>query len=154
MLDIVLIATTPIRVSAKDTERVISTADTRLDAGDYTVSCKGEIHHSNEPWVHRIISRNVSSPSDAFRTGIRSRDGKCVISGIVNRNAPYRWTSWEAAHIFPPEKGRSPWVDSLENGVLLRSEIHQLFNQYLVSVNPDMGDFSILQIHTVYPISF
>ncbi|KAI5783169.1 hypothetical protein DFH27DRAFT_592696 [Peziza echinospora] len=39
---------------------------------------------------------------DAFRNGIRTRDGKCVISGTVNRGA-YRhaWFSFESAQIFP-----------------------------------------------------
>lgn len=41
MLDIVL--TAPIRVSAKDTGRVVSMVDTRLDAGDYLVSCEGKL---------------------------------------------------------------------------------------------------------------
>jgi hypothetical protein len=42
MLDNVLVATTaPIRVSAKDTGRVVSMVDTRLDAGDYMLSCEG-----------------------------------------------------------------------------------------------------------------
>ena len=40
MLDIVLV-TTPIRVSAKDTGRIVSMVDTCLDLGDYLVSCEG-----------------------------------------------------------------------------------------------------------------
>ena len=35
-LDIVLAATALIRVSAKDTGRVVSIVNTRLDAGDYS----------------------------------------------------------------------------------------------------------------------
>lgn len=27
---------------------------------------------------------------NAFRGGIRARDSRCVISGVVNRSAPYR----------------------------------------------------------------
>ena len=97
----------------------------------------------------------MSGREDAFRNGIRARDGKCVISGVVNRSAPYRWTSWEAAHIFPLDK-ESLWIqfnygrwiadvddtvevsriNSLQNGILLREHIHSQFNQYLISVNP------------------
>ena len=40
---IVLITTAPIRVSAKDTRRVVSMVDTRLDVGDYMVSCEGRL---------------------------------------------------------------------------------------------------------------
>lgn len=43
MLDIVLVTTTPIRISAKDTGRVVSMIDTRLNVGDYLVSCEGEL---------------------------------------------------------------------------------------------------------------
>ena len=42
----------------------------------------------DELWVHQIQSFNVSGREDAFKEGIRARDGKCVISGIVNRMAP------------------------------------------------------------------
>ena len=100
----------------------------------------------------------MSGRDDAFREGIRARDGKCVISGTINRAAPYRWARFEAAHIFPLEKeylwnqwnyGR--WVtdmddtvglskiNSCQNGFLLRADVHQAFDQYLVSVNPDVS---------------
>lgn len=117
---------------------------------------------SNEPWIHRIISHNVSGRDNAFRDGVRTRDERCVISGIVNRRAPHRWTLFEAAHIFPLEKedywihenyGR--WINdmdstngeskinSIQNGFLLQSNIHQLFDQYLVSVNPDVSYYFV-----------
>ena len=43
MLDIVLVTTAPIRVSAKDTGRVVSMVDTRLNVGDYLASCEGRL---------------------------------------------------------------------------------------------------------------
>ena len=118
----------------------------------------GAIQVSDEPWIHRIISHNVSGREDAFREGIRTRDCRCVISGVINRRAPYRWTMFEAAHIFPLEK-ESLWIDwgyhrwitdmdntvgntkinSVQNGFLLREDIHSLFDHYLISVNPDVS---------------
>ena len=108
--------------------------------------------------MRRIISFNVSGRGDGFRNGIRDRDGKCVISGVVNRRAPYGWTSFEATHIFPLEKenlwsewGFGRWImdmddttgvskiNSCQNWFLLREHIHSLFDQYLVSVNPDVS---------------
>ena len=103
----------------------------------------------------------MSGREDAFRNGIRDRDGRCVISGVVNLNAPYRWTGFEAAHIFPLEK-ESLWlqfnyghwitdmdgtvgvskINSFQNGFLLSGHIHSLFDQYLLSVNPDVCLFS------------
>ncbi|KAL2114691.1 hypothetical protein VUR80DRAFT_1 [Thermomyces stellatus] len=156
MLDIILVSTAPIRVISRSTERVVSAVDSTLEPGDYLVTCESEIHLSVEPWVHRIISHSVSGREDQFRDGIRARDSKCVISGILNLNAPYDWTSWEAAHIFPLEK-EDLWirydycrwitnmddsvdmskVNSVQNGFLLQSNIHKLFDQYLISVNPD-----------------
>jgi len=64
---------------------------------------------TNEPWVHRIISHNKSGRDGSFREGIRARDGKCVISGVVNRMAPYNWAMFKAAHIFPLEQ-EGLWV--------------------------------------------
>jgi len=105
----------------------------------------------NQPWVHRLIS---PGREDDFRNGIRARDGKCVISGTVNIAAPFDiWAGFEAAHIFPLEK-ESLWIqwnygrwitddttgvskiNSLQNGLLLDARVHQLFDQYLLSVNP------------------
>jgi hypothetical protein len=157
MLDIVLVITAPIRVSAKDTGRVVLMVGTRLDVGDYMVNCEDEIQVSDEQWVHCIISHSVSGREDAFRDGIRARDNKCVISGRVHRN-PHIWTSFEVVHVFPLEK-ESLWIqfnygrwttdmddtngvskiNSLQNGLLLQSNIHQLFDQYLISVNPDVS---------------
>jgi len=65
------------------------------------------------------------------------------------------WVGYEAAHIFPlayerhwidqnygrwillpPAKGGS--INSVQNGMLLRSDIHQLFDSYSFSINPDV----------------
>lgn len=112
--------------------------------------------------MRRIFSRSVSGREVGFKNGVRARDGKCVFTGIVNTRAHLnKWRSWEAAHIFPLEKESfwiannfSRWftntasgdhsapIHSIQNGFLLRSNIHQLFNDYSVSVNPDVNDFT------------
>ena len=102
----------------------------------------------------------MSGRNDVFRDAIRARDGKCVISGVVNTRV-YRdsWVGFEAAHIFPLVK-KSHWIrcgydrcitdmddtpggvskiNSLQNGLLLMADVHQLFVQYLLSVNPDVS---------------
>jgi len=107
----------------------------------------------------------MSGREDAFKEGIRARDGKCVMSGIVNRRAPYNWSLFEAAHIFPLEAenlwvewGYGRWVtnmndtnrisktNSCQNGFLLRRDVHGDFDQYLVSVNPDVSRFFVVII--------
>src|SRR2546423_13635425 len=66
-----------------------------------------------------------------------------------------RWVGFEAAHIFPlayqghwDQNHFSRWItlpsatggpiNSVQNGLLLRSDIHQQFDSYLVSINPDV----------------
>jgi hypothetical protein len=65
------------------------------------------------------------------------------------------WTGFEAAHIFPlayeghwTEHGYDRWItippkkggtiNSVQNGLLLESAIHQLFDSYSLSINPDV----------------
>ncbi|CUS08019.1 unnamed protein product [Tuber aestivum] len=116
----------------------------------------GSIRVNDEPWIHRITSHDVPSQEDAFRDGIRTRGGGCVITGTVNLSAPYDRTMFEAAHIFPPEKGDlwiewgyGQWISdmgdtagvskisSCQNGFPPRADTHRGFGQYLFSINPD-----------------
>lgn len=117
----------------------------------------GRIEVNNEPWVHRIITHSISGRDLAFRDGIRARDGRCVISGVVNARAPFDiWSGFEAAYIFPleseshwAERNYGRWIrdvtpgvakiNSPQNGFLLRRDIHTDFDNYLVSVNPDVS---------------
>ncbi|KAJ9486090.1 hypothetical protein VN97_g7259 [Penicillium thymicola] len=64
------------------------------------------------------------------------------------------WTEFEAAHIFPLERrelwrqcnfdrlitrpGQNP-INSVQNGMLVSSSVHRLFDSFLISVNPDDG---------------
>lgn len=43
MLNIFLVTTAPIHVSAKHTEKVVSMVDTRLNVGDYLVSYESKL---------------------------------------------------------------------------------------------------------------
>jgi hypothetical protein len=66
------------------------------------------------------------------------------------------WDGFQAAHIFPiayeghwkdhgydrwitiqPDKGGT--INSVQNGLLLESAVHQLFDSYSLSINPDVG---------------
>lgn len=64
------------------------------------------------------------------------------------------WTGLEATHIFPVafegdwvrlDYGRwislpftGSGINSVQNGMLLRADIHTLFDSYLISINPDV----------------
>ncbi|RPB13388.1 hypothetical protein P167DRAFT_544720 [Morchella conica CCBAS932] len=140
MLWVILVTEVPIRVRHRTSGNIISMTNSRLQIGTYDVYCDSAIQVSDELWVQRINSFNVSGREDAFREGIRARDGKCVIT----------------AHIFPLEKenlwiewGYGQWITDMEdtfgvskinscqNGFLLKADVHQAFDQYRVSVNPD-----------------
>jgi predicted restriction endonuclease len=105
--------------------------------------------------------RLLGIPSRAIRVtarnnAVRSRDRRCVVSGKEAKRAQFNtWSGFEAAHIFPlgykdhwdnhnyrrwislrPETGGT--INSVQNGLLLRSDIHQLFDCYAFSINPDV----------------
>lgn len=93
----------------------------------------------------------------AFKDAVRLRDNGCVISGrpVICVNNVFYYSGFQAAHIFPlayeqqwrdynlhrwitqqPEKGES--INSVQNGLLLDNGIHQLFDDYSLSINPDV----------------
>ena len=125
----------------------------------------GPIEVSDEPWIEHEYTENLTGRNDRFRHEVRNRDRKCVISGIVipqEHIQTNNWRDFEACHIFPLkhetlwkelEYGR--WItdiqdtpgrakiNSSQNGLFLQSTIHQKFDDYLISVNPD-DDYKIV----------
>jgi HNH endonuclease len=90
-----------------------------------------------------------------FRDAVRHRDRRCLITREEAEDEQGHWWGYEAAHIFPlahqgywqehnfdrwitipPETGGS--ISSIQNGLLLRSDLHQLFDVYNISINPDV----------------
>ncbi|KAF8423203.1 hypothetical protein BGX38DRAFT_1171298, partial [Terfezia claveryi] len=62
------------------------------------------------------MSIAIVSRDGAFMTGIRARDGRCVISGVMNprlRVARGEWAGFEAAHIFPLETKNPVWIQGI-----------------------------------------
>jgi hypothetical protein len=101
------------------------------------------------------MSLQTGSRVQSFCDAVRSRDRQCVISKKVVPSGAFQWFGFEAAHIFPlayeghwnqynfgrwislqPERGGL--INSVQNGLLLRSDIHQLFDAYAFSINPDV----------------
>jgi len=91
-----------------------------------------------------------------FRDAVRNRDRRCVITGAeVIAIAEDNWTGFQASHIFPlayegewTRGGFSRWItivtavggsiNSIQNGMLLRNDIHSQFDQYDFAINPDV----------------
>ena len=133
------------------------------------------IHISNETPLLRTISLQTGTRVQAFTDAVRSRDRRCVITGQVVIDAEYDdWWGFEAAHIFPLayeqhwcEHNYCGWIstplnreeinggtiNSVQNGLLLRKDIHQGFDMYKFSINPDVSMntlYSLLLIASNY----
>lgn len=125
---------------------------------DMLKTITGEFKLNNEQWFVRLDSFSMSGGEEAFKNGIRKRDGRCVVSGEVNEAADLDiWAGYEAAHVFPLEyeewwdeqgfgtcisdmdntAGASK-INSVQNGMLMTASLHTRFDQYLFTVNPDV----------------
>ncbi|KAL0634243.1 hypothetical protein Q9L58_006861 [Maublancomyces gigas] len=136
--------------------RTIQRDDHLLQPGKYFILTNGSITVNNELWLVRTISVTSGTRLAAFRDAVRDRDRRCVITGRRVVSARGAWTGFEAAHIFPlayerhwMEHNYGRWItippatesagsiNSVQNGMLLRADIHALFDSYTVSINPD-----------------
>jgi len=118
----------------------------------------GSIEVSNERWLVRTISLSSGTRVVSFRDAVRERDRRCVVTGRQAARAQYgSWTGLQAAHIFPlayeghwkannfgqwitipPATESAGSINSVQNGMLLRNDIHALFDSYEFSINPDV----------------
>lgn len=90
---------------------------------------EGYIHPEIQPENSKVqIVSNVTirTKQSEFRSIILEAYGACAITGSKLPQV------LEAAHIVP-FSGRN---DTLNNGILLRSDIHKLFDSFLLSINP------------------
>ncbi|KAF2177197.1 hypothetical protein K469DRAFT_733016 [Zopfia rhizophila CBS 207.26] len=138
--------------------------DHPLQPGKYFIVAADPFNVNNEPWLVRTISYASGTGTQTFSDAVRSRDRRCIISGREALDADDdNWRGFEAAHIFPlayegywsdynygrwitippanPTKGS---IILMQNGLLLDSAIHQEFDGYDLSVNPDHLDQRLL----------
>lgn len=120
------------------------------------------IHINNETPLLRTISLQSGTRVQAFTNAVRSRDQRCVITGREYLGDD-DWVGFEAAHIFPlayeqywtnynygrwisiiPDRGGT--INSVQNGLLLRSDIHQRFDLYMFSINPDVCIYTLYSL--------
>ncbi|OBT53081.1 hypothetical protein VE04_05710 [Pseudogymnoascus sp. 24MN13] len=137
-----------------------------LQAGSYVVlsaSIPIPIQITPDSAQRRITikgqSMKLSSRTKSFHVRVIARDDQCVISGTPHPKdeAP---TSFSTCHIFPFARERT-WVEkgmarfitdeehparendtkihSVQNGLLLRDDIHSSFDAYALTVNVDEG---------------
>ena len=120
-----------------------------------------------EPTNENPVSKNRhlstwygSKRQVAFRLAVRDRDKACVLTGKRPPRPNYpNWKIFEAAQIVPmaqemywidmgfddlieiPPAGDSEAdsaINSIQNGMLLSREVHVFFDDYDVSINPDV----------------
>lgn len=131
-----------------------------LESGLWTLlTLLGTIQLNQEPIIRRVYSRGGRSRrSVAFQISVRNRDRKCIFSGVANSNPRVESDSWrgfEAAHVFPMER-QTLWdrcgfsryittstaqhpINSVQNGLFISANLHQCFDSYEISVNPDVS---------------
>ncbi|KAF1810201.1 hypothetical protein P152DRAFT_401644 [Eremomyces bilateralis CBS 781.70] len=160
MVEILVLFTTAFELQNEEGTKIQRTDDP-LWPGNYYIHAAGSFAVNNESWLVRTISVSTGTRTHCFRDAVRSRDRRCVISGEVAVAAQFdRWDSFEAAHIFPiayeghwKDHGYDRWItiqpddggaiNSVQNGLLLNSGVHQLFDNYILSINPD-DDYKIM----------
>jgi len=118
-----------------------------------------DISLTSERHQPRTLSLDISgTPHDVFRNRVRERDGRCCVTGELVEDERYH--PFRASHIFTvahrdvwnllqlsqhirdnaPELDQGPAsINSVQNGLLLRSDIHSRFDHYDFAINPDNG---------------
>ncbi|EXJ66399.1 uncharacterized protein A1O5_10551 [Cladophialophora psammophila CBS 110553] len=155
MIEIIVIFESPFFLQ-DEIEAKIEKDDHPLRPGNYYIVTTKPFQLNNEPAITRTISQATGDRVEAFREAIRSRDRQCIISGepVPSIGGVDFWGRFEAAHIFPlakedywrahnygrwitiePAQGGS--INSVQNGILLRSDMHHEFDAFNISINPD-----------------
>ncbi len=84
----------------------------------------------NLTWVREVNDRGPEQ--NTFRDNLIKRDGKCVVTQKnISREC-------EACHIIPYAEGGD---FSIDNGLLISSTLHKLFDHFIWSINP--SDYTI-----------
>jgi len=135
-----------------------------LPPGDYAVLSDDAqpiaVELTHERHRPRTLSLDISKTgrTDAFRERIRERDMRCCVTQQLVPGLNPQFSRFRASHIFPvahkdvwdllglaqfieddaPNKDIGPAsINSIQNGFLLRSDIHDGFDNYEFGINPD-----------------
>jgi len=125
--------------------------DQCLEPGNYAISINGSLGYNKE----RCYDITTKTQHVLFRTAVRERDGGCVITGQPAENGQFGlWHGFDAVHIFPPSfpqqwidnnfatsltpSGSDDSINSVQNGILLTSQMRALFESHIISINPDV----------------
>ncbi|KAK9329891.1 hypothetical protein V1520DRAFT_342169 [Lipomyces starkeyi] len=90
MLEILIIADCPYTVILHGTNEIIEATDERLQPGRYYIKPStphGRIFMTDEPCALHTLSHKRAGRDEEFRQAVRERDGRCVITGVINSDA-------------------------------------------------------------------
>jgi len=141
-----------------ENEVAVPRDDAPLQAGKYFIITSGSLTVNPEPWLVRtnLVFPSCGTRTAAFHDAVRERDGRCVITGdLAIDGVNGYWHGFEASHVFPlayeehwNNHNYGDWVtipcesggsiNSVQNGILLRTDIQCLFDTYSISINPDV----------------
>jgi len=118
----------------------------------------GSVSVTNEAPLISAFSLPSGTRVESFRDAVLQRDQRCVIIGSQAVLAHVgRWRGFKATHIFPLAYERQ-WndcnysrfitippanefhgsINSVQNGIMLTTEMHQFFASYDLAINPDV----------------
>ncbi|KAG0634689.1 hypothetical protein HOY80DRAFT_911835 [Tuber brumale] len=140
-----------------DNEQLIESDGQQLQPGKYYIVTHGSIGVTDEVPLTRTSTLPSGTRVTSFRDAVRERDRGCVITGRAANVATYGyWWGFDATHIFPlaheaywndhnygcwitvpPTHESNGSINSVQNGILLRSDIRVLFDCYALAINPD-----------------
>ncbi|EPE04271.1 hypothetical protein F503_01275 [Ophiostoma piceae UAMH 11346] len=129
--------------------------------GRYLVQSDEPVAATSRPFFTRALSSSAATRLDSFRQEVRMRDQGCVITKMPSIYGPRddNWIPFQAAHVLPiayanewrsqgfarlitippPPPHHNDTINSVQNGFLMRSDIHQLFDSYHFSILPSAG---------------
>ncbi|KAK9493300.1 hypothetical protein V1508DRAFT_403995 [Lipomyces doorenjongii] len=149
-LEILIISNSPYDIPLRPT-------DEPLQPGLYDIkplSPDGRILITKEWCITRVPSYTVSGRDEKCRPRVRERDGKCVITGAVNPRKhticifPLSGELWFSANGFSRwitnrEDEHDTGTNSCQNGLLMRSHVHEEFDNFSFSINVD-DDYKVV----------
>ncbi|KAL1959319.1 hypothetical protein VTO42DRAFT_2506 [Malbranchea cinnamomea] len=107
---------------------------TQLRAGVESFFSSGSIRLNDEPWVACLISHSVSGQEDAFRDGVRARAMETHVFPLSSENIWIESNNGRSIAGMDGTTGASR-IDCIQNGLLLRTDLHLDFDNYLYSIN-------------------
>ncbi|KAG0637274.1 hypothetical protein HOY80DRAFT_1084848 [Tuber brumale] len=140
-----------------ESEQLVERDEQQLQPGNYYIVTNGSITVTDEVPLTRTASPQSGTRVASFRDAVRERDKRCAITRRPIRMAHLgKWSRFKAAYIFPtayeqhwaahgdgrwitvpPAKRAYGSINSGQNGMLLAGDLHDCFDTYDLTINPD-----------------